>query len=95
MDDPEAKKLMEESRSRVLKSMKISCWTQYEKGALSEEGVKVLVGAIEAKEDMHLKMIHVKDLNDHWEIKGVIAWLRNKIIEMTTGEVKPTKPKAK
>lgn len=86
---------MEESRSRVLKAMKISCWTQYEKGALSEEAVKVVVSAIEEKEDTYLKMLRIKDLHKHWKIKGFIAWLRNKIHEMIRTETLPPQPKRK
>jgi hypothetical protein len=65
-ESPEFRRVMEECRCRVLKSMKISGWTQYEKGSLSEEAVKTLVSAIEEKEDEKLR-------NDNKYLKNLLC----------------------
>jgi len=74
--------------------MKISCWRQYERGALSEEAVKLIVGDIEQKEDVLLSMIHVADLREHWSVKGFLPWLQSHIDEFLV-EILPPWPTAR
>jgi len=90
----EFKAIMEESRLRVLKAMKISCWRQYERGYLSEEAVKLLVSEIEGKEDQLLTMLHTDDLRDHWGNKGFFSKMQKNISNFMIETEAGTEPKS-
>jgi len=94
-DSEEFKAIMEETRLRVLKAYKISFWRQYEKGTLSEQAVRILVSAVEAREDQLLTMIHCADLRHNWEITGFFVNLRNKIYSFMYDDNYPPRPRSR
>lgn len=83
----EYREMTEEARLRLLKAMKVSCWRQYEQGVLTEEAVQILVDYIENCEDKHFKTFHADDLKKNWAVRGVVAWMRNKLLPFTVGQL--------
>lgn len=96
----EYRTMTEEARLRLLKAMKVSCWRQYEQGVLTEEAVQILVDYIENCEDKHFKTFHAADLKRHWAVHGCVAWMRNKLLPFTVGQMEedddlPERPKSR
>jgi hypothetical protein len=67
--------------------MKVSCWRQYEQGVLTEEAVQILVDYIENCEDKQFKTFHAADLKKYWAVHGCVAWMRNKLLPFTVGQM--------
>jgi sodium/hydrogen exchanger 10/11 len=79
----EYRELTEEARLRLLKAMKVSCWRQFEQGVITEEAVQILVDYLENCEDKRFQMFHAEDMKKYWTVRGVIAWVRDKMLPYT------------
>ncbi|XP_063388340.1 sodium/hydrogen exchanger 10-like [Cydia fagiglandana] len=79
--------MMREANQRVLKSLKISFWRQYEYGKISKDSVRILVQAVEVAADSDDGWINLDQLGTLWKPKAHAVWLRRRLVHMITPEV--------
>ncbi|PIK43588.1 sperm-specific sodium proton exchanger [Apostichopus japonicus] len=80
--------MLEESRHRMLKAIKVSYWKQFEHGMLTREAVRILVGHAESAADLPFTFMNVSELKKSWQVKGLYPYIKYKLKEM----VKETDP---
>jgi len=68
---------------------KISFWSQFERGILSEYAVQVLVGLAETMADKPRYLIHTSDLKKYWSIRGFFPWIRSRLKNSSADVIPP------